>query len=187
MSSSSARTTSSAANQCHICHVEFPDENNLKIHQNQVHNVFYIQCKFCKQHFPDFFSCHRHEQQNHNNPNNVPLPYLETPQCWEPQLKINRENEVAAQDFSVQNFANNVPLETTQSWGPHPEPKINRENEIAQDFSVQNFTNTNVVNSSNSSKRTYAEMISIHNIDRSEFGSRGLEVSSSHEDSPNAQ
>ena len=78
MSYSSARTSMgmAAAIQCHICHVEFPDENNLKIHQNQIHNVFYIQCEICKQHFKDFISLYRHGQQNHN-----PNPPLETQQA----------------------------------------------------------------------------------------------------------
>ena len=125
--------------------------------------------------------------------------YNVTSQSWGPpdtRTDINPEKKVA-QDFSVQNFTNNVQpkiqhnynptnvpyLETTQSWGPpDTRTEINPENQVAQDFSVQNFSSD--VNTSNSSKRSYAEMISTQNPDRSEFGSRGLEVSQgpSHQD-----
>ena len=125
--------------------------------------------------------------------------YNVTSQSWGPpdtRTEINPESQVA-QDFSVQNFTNNVQpkvqhnhnpnnmpyLETTQNWGPHDtRTEINPENQVAQDFSVQNFTSD--VNVSNSIKRSYAEMISTQNPDRSELGSRGLEVSQgpSHQD-----
>ena len=125
--------------------------------------------------------------------------YNVTSQSWGPpdtRTEINPENQVA-QDFSVQNFTNNVQpkvqhnhnpnnmpyLETTQNWGPpDTRTEINPENQVAQDFSVQNFTSD--VNVSNSIKRSYAEMISTQNPDRSELGSRGLEVSQgpSHQD-----
>ena len=223
-SSSSRNSMAEAAKQtliCLICHIPFPDENDLKIHQNQVHcyiclicnfqfpnvikkefldennlkihqnhNVIYIQCKFCRLHFHDLISCQQHEQMNHNQNSQNVVSYLETPQILVPQPKIDLGNAVAhnftnnqGQSFSTRVLEGPAYNVTSQSWGPpYTRTEINPENQVAQDFSVQNFTSD--VNVSNSIKRSYAEMISTQNPDRSELGSRGLEVSQgpSHQD-----
>ena len=127
---------------------------------------------------------------NHNQNSQNVVSYLETPQNLVPQPKINLGNAVAhnftnnqGQSFSTRVLEGPAYNVTSQSWGPpYTRTEINPENQVAQDFSVQNFTSD--VNVSNSIKRSYAEMISTQNPDRSELGSRGLEVSQgpSHQD-----
>ena len=73
MSSSSSRNSNAeAAKQsliCLICHMPFPNENDLKIHQNQVHCYICLICNFqfpnvIKKEFLDENNLKIH--QNHN-------------------------------------------------------------------------------------------------------------------------